>query len=228
VRKINNKLSVIFVLLSLSCRNETSSDEEMLTTLRDIHTAYNVPENKFASRQRILFYDSSLKNSSTYKDSVNAALALTAAYMETGEEKKSIYTAENILNKTHKSDTANKKKLLKQIALAWLRLGERMNCLNNPNSQSCIFPINSQGLHVDMDGSKHAIEIYETLLKYDTGDLDSRWLLNLAYMTINGYPQNVPPRLLIKGLDNDSSSLPAFTDAAPGLRLYRRNALLSE
>ena len=35
------------------------------------------------------------------------------------------------------------------LALAYLRLGEVTNCLNNHNSYSCILPLNDQALHVD-------------------------------------------------------------------------------
>ena len=38
-------------------------------------------------------------------------------------------------------------------------------------------------------------------------DLESRWLLNIAYMTTGGYPQQVPPQFLLKIQDDDSMHL---------------------
>ena len=45
-----------------------------------------------------------------------------------------------------------------------------------------------EGMHQDKTPSEKAIEIYKTLLADNPGDLESRWLLNIAYMTIGGYP----------------------------------------
>jgi hypothetical protein len=48
--------------------------------------------------------------------------------------------------------------------------------------------------------------LYQTVLKADSADLESRWLLNIAYMTVGGYPGQVPAPWLLKGLDADTTA----------------------
>jgi len=68
---------------------------------------------------------------------------------------------------------------------------------------------------MDKTGSEKAIEIYKALLAEDANDLESRWLMNIAYMTVGEYPQQVPPAYLLKISDDDSMHLiKPFTDIA--------------
>lgn len=77
-------------------------------------------------------------------------------------------------------------------ALAWLRLGEQENCLEQHNADSCILPISSEGVHRKQAGSRKAIEILEEQLQLVPRDRKGAWLLNLAYMTVGEYPDKVP------------------------------------
>jgi hypothetical protein len=42
-----------------------------------------------------------------------------------------------------------RKVALRTLALAYLRLGERINCIKDHSGQSCIFPIAGSGVHGD-------------------------------------------------------------------------------
>ena len=83
------------------------------------------------------------------------------------------------------------------LALAYLRLGEQENCLGNHDAQSCIIPIEGGGVHRLSAGSEQAADLYLQLLAYDSTDLQSRWLLNIAFMTLGEYPDGVPSDYLI-------------------------------
>lgn len=109
----------------------------------------------------------------------------------------------------------------KTLALAWLRWAERNNCLNNHGTGSCIFPITGDGVYTNPDASGKAILAFEEILRQYPNDLESKWLLNIAYMTIGRYPDAVPPSMLIPGLDKDTSRSPVkpFKDVAPFLGL---------
>ncbi|HXO75895.1 MAG TPA: FG-GAP-like repeat-containing protein [Puia sp.] len=115
----------------------------------------------------------------------------------------------------------------KLLALAYLRLGERNNCLAHHNHSSCIFPIKGEGIYTDPYLTQKSIQLYQSILRADPSDLESRWLLNLAYMTLGQYPAGVPGNLLIPGLDRDSSSikLTAFEDMAVPLRLADQRSM---
>lgn len=99
------------------------------------------------------------------------------------------------------------------LALAYLRLGEVTNCLNNHNSYSCILPLNDQALHVDESGSEKAIYIYQQI--YNKFPRDTyKWLLNLAHMTIDEYPDDVPEKYLINypNWDHERKDFPVFKE----------------
>ena len=82
------------------------------------------------------------------------------------------------------------------LAISYLRQGEVNNCQNNHNSYSCILPLKDQAFHIDVNGSKKAIEIYTQIYEKFPND-NYKWLLNLAHMTIGEHPSNVPERYRI-------------------------------
>ena len=90
-----------------------------------------------------------------------------------------------------------RQRLLKFKAICHLRLGEQQNCLLNHNADSCLFPIAGGGIHLREEGSRQAIGLFEQVLANDADDLEARWLLNIAYMTLGEYPGQVPPAWLI-------------------------------
>ena len=87
--------------------------------------------------------------------------------------------------------------ILDHLALSYLRLGEQENCIANHNTERCLLPITGEGIHTLERGSLQAISVYSELLRLAPDDLNSLWLLNLAYMTLGKYPEKVPPEWLI-------------------------------
>jgi hypothetical protein len=92
---------------------------------------------------------------------------------------------------------ATTKALHEGLAISYMRIGEQINCRDNHTTESCLFPIKGGGIHKNKMGSQKAIEIYKEILKVFPNDLQSKWLLNVAYMTLGEYPTNVPPQFLI-------------------------------
>jgi tetratricopeptide (TPR) repeat protein len=139
-----------------------------------------------------------------------------------GEEKKAIELLKDIVDATN-SNKSDKLSIESRnyLALAYLRLAEKNNCVMNHSAGSCVFPIQGNGVYVDPSASQKSIDVYQDLLKQNPDDLESQWLLNLAYMTIGEYPKEVPSQYLIQGLDIDTSSykVNAFQDMATPLKL---------
>lgn len=102
-----------------------------------------------------------------------------------------------------------------QLGIAWLRLGEQENCLENHTTDSCLLPIRKNGVHTLEEGSRRAIEHYEINLKKRPNHLGTRWLLNLAYMTLGEHPDGVPEpwRLPAEIFDGDEG-IERFEDVA--------------
>jgi len=163
------------------------------------------------------------------QDSLKIIGAKVDALMKLGEEQKAIDLLTRpgaAVNSDISSPSANSD-LRKLLALAYLRLGERNNCLAHHNHSSCIFPIQGAGIYTDPYLTQKSIELYQSILRADPLDLESRWLLNLGYMTLGQYPAGVPANLLIPGLDKDSSSIKvsAFQDMAMPLHLADQRSM---
>ena len=94
-------------------------------------------------------------------------------------------------------DSGNKS-FFDMLAIAYMRKGELENCAANHNAESCIIPIQGGGIHKLTSGSEQAIEVYKMILAKFPDDIQSRYLLNLAYMTLGKYPAEVPKQWLIE------------------------------
>lgn len=102
------------------------------------------------------------------------------------------------------------------LAIANLRKGEQENCIARHTNETCIVPIRLAGQHLKPAGSQRAIEILEEILAGTPDDAGARWLLNIAYMTIGGYPQDVPEAWRIpESAFASEAELAGFVDIAP-------------
>ncbi len=105
-----------------------------------------------------------------------------------------------------------------KLGVAYMRLGETENCcaLNTP--ESCIVPIRGGGLHTRVQGSTEAIRCFQEVMnntdENSRDHLTSRWLFNVAHMTLGGYPDKVPPDLLIpvQTFQSEAASFPRFAN----------------
>ena len=78
-----------------------------------------------------------------------------------------------------------------------MRLGENENCIECRGESSCILPISVAAIHQKPHGSRLAIERFTEYLRQFPDDLEVRWLLNLAHMTLGEHPAMVDPRYVI-------------------------------
>ena len=142
------------------------------------------------------------------------------ALLEAGRSQEAIQVFEGILARLPENQAINEttKVLHEALAISYMRLGEQTNCIENHSSESCLFPIKGQGVHVNQEGSRKAIQIYEALLKVFPEDLGNRWLLNLAYMTLGEYPSKVPAQFRIPSkVFQPEYNLPVFNNIAMNL-----------
>ncbi|HWN94216.1 MAG TPA: VCBS repeat-containing protein, partial [Methylomirabilota bacterium] len=103
-------------------------------------------------------------------------------------------------------------------AIAFFRLGEQENCLATHNADSCVFPLKPKAFHLLPRGSQGAIALFNSHLAEYPNDYTSRWLLNLAHMTLGEYPDKVNPEYLIPPKTFDSEyDMPRFPDVSDGL-----------
>ena len=219
---------LIFFLCTALCYNCTTghSENKKLNQLyRDgLKVAYD-KANPFCPQAELDYCDSILASPSTSAGTtMYFQYEKAVALVKLGEEKKAIDIFQALMQDAKVSSGPEGRlsvELRNRLALAWIRLGERNNCISNHSAGSCIFPIQGKGVYTDPYASQKGIELYQQILQQDPNDLTSRWMLNIAYMTVGEYPAKVPAEWLIPGLDTDTSSVKVlpFRDMAGSLKL---------
>jgi hypothetical protein len=123
--------------------------------------------------------------------------------------------------------------LLRVRAIAHLRKAEIENCVNRHNRDCCIFPLEGGGVHAVSSPARMAKEDFirylevPPLSEYVGGPIinnESRiaagWLLNIACMALDEYPQGVPKKYRIAPSTFASDAdIGRFVDVAPQLGL---------
>jgi len=209
-------------LFSCSQKMDTDTKKEMPVLLEKVaNEKFFIPENMYASSVRIHYFDSLLQASPAHLK--NKYLYHKAeALLYGGRTEEAIQILEDLLHQRNTSivltgmDDYEEDRIDDLLALAYLRLGEQQNCILNHTSASCIIPISPAGFHTLPEGSENAIRLYQQILEDNPRDLSSRWMLNVAYMTLGKYPQEVPKQWLIPEAAFASEyPLKKFTDVAP-------------
>jgi len=110
--------------------------------------------------------------------------------------------------------------LEKQLGIAEMRRGENENCANQHNARSCILPIRREAQHTLTSGSENAINYFRKCLEQNPADLEVKWLMNIAYMTLGKHPEAVPKEYLISpDVFASKEDVGLFEDVAPSLGL---------
>lgn len=106
-----------------------------------------------------------------------------------------------------------------------LRFGETDNCVECRGASSCILPIRGEAVHQNREGSQKAIEHFRGYLEAYPDDLEVRWLLNLAHMTLGEYPEGVDPQYLVPldRFEESESDIGEFRDIGHLVGLDRFN-----
>ena len=138
-----------------------------------------------------------LENATGFRDA--SVIANANLLLIRGQTREAIATFETLLEDAERSgaDPMTLKALRDFLAISYLRLGEQENCIAMHNADRCLFPIRDEGVHVLPDGSRKALEYLHAVMRAEPADEGSRWLLNVAYMTLGEYPHGVPSEWLI-------------------------------
>ncbi len=205
-------------ILCISCTQKKNCHEEMITILKSVRTKSATARNQFMPEAKIAYMDSLLNLPHSSPGEIAFCKYLKAnVLLEIGQEEEAIALLESIVGTINPYQA---EKVNKDLALAYLRQGERSNCIANHASASCLLPIRGLGIHQNRSGSERAIELYEEILKHDPDDLESRWLLNIAYMTLGEYPAKVPDQFILPNMEGDTTHrVNAFEDIAADLKL---------
>ncbi len=130
------------------------------------------------------------------RQQAHAALAQLSAY--TGDLEAAIREWEQAYAIAQASAPGTIPTTLESLGLSYLHLSEMRNGVYRDGGTMDIFPPLKPGLaFADKSASLKAIQYFEAYLARVPEDLEVRWALNLAYVTVGGYPAEVPARFLI-------------------------------
>ncbi len=137
----------------------------------------------------------------------NVLLELGVAEVRFGEEKAGIEhlkAAYNLLPSVRdRLQRSRVDQTIFELGVAYMRMGETQNCVVQHGAERCILPLRGEGIHALPEGSTQAIRYFTEVLESSPSGKDygyyfpSLWLLNVAYMTLDQYPDGVPARYRI-------------------------------
>jgi len=110
--------------------------------------------------------------------------------------------------------------LEERLGIAQLHQAALENSATNAQVESCLFPIAPEARYQMGAASENAIRHFLHYLEQDPSNLEVKWLLNLAYMTLGKHPAGVPKEHLIPLEPFQSrENIGRFVDVAPLLGL---------
>jgi len=106
--------------------------------------------------------------------------------------------------------------------VSYMRRGQSRNWVDQPTSESNLFPVRRGGVFVEPDDARVAVgylrQVLELTEPLEPDHLRARWLLNIAYMMQGRYPEGVPPTYLLPPeLFESDEPFPRFENIAPRL-----------
>jgi tetratricopeptide (TPR) repeat protein len=109
------------------------------------------------------------------------------------------------------------------LGVAYFHKSEMENGEYTNPGDKCIFPPQpgiAYSKFVKKEDSEKAIEYFLQYLKQKPDDLEVKWMINLAYMSLGEYPQGVPQKyLLAPSIFESKKSIGRFVDVAPQVGL---------
>ena len=232
MRRVRTALAASLLFVAAGCGETAAppatvkgSTQRMVDTLAAIYVrAIARPdENPFLNRERAAAIELELKGQSG-PQAMDARFRLAEERLKSGRTQDAIVGLESLIRDagiSWDSIAPHQKPFFDMLAVAYMRLGEQQNCLDNAAANICILPLKGAARHIKQDGARGAIERYTKLLRQYPDDRGSQWLLNLAYLQVGHYPDSVPPKYLIRNLAPavQNSGFPEYANIAGNVGL---------
>jgi hypothetical protein len=222
--KHGNEVELIPSKLGDLSTKQPASTQKMIALINQIWSKSNPIDNFYLNHEAVDFVRVMLTRPGATPDLRQIEL-LHQYMLQAGETEAALQDLERIEQGMTRGGTMPlplpmDKRFTRFKAIGYLRLGEQENCLHNHNGDSCLFPIRGGGVHTMPRGSRRAVENFTRMLQQDPADLQARWLLNIAYMTLGEYPDAVPAawRIDPKVFESDYD-IKRFPDVAGALGL---------
>lgn len=102
------------------------------------------------------------------------------------------------------------------LGIAYLHRSEVRNDVYRKPGDRCLRPMLKSNRFQHAEDSRKAVEYFLKYLERKPNELEVKWLLNFAYMTLGEYPEGVPKKHLLPPSAFESTEVvPLFHDVAP-------------
>lgn len=179
---------------------QSPSTRKMFERLERITQEGDPLKNQFRNAERAAILEEKLARVTDKREMLHLLTDTSVELLQAGRTKDALQMMARLENFVFENKLAAEENLFTLAywdAIAYLRLGEQENCQINHSAESCLLPIQGSAIHQLPAGSQQAMNILSESLKHKPDDLSSRWLLNIAAMTLGKYPVSVPPAWLI-------------------------------
>ncbi len=203
---------------------------EMGARLRAIFNAYDWKSDPNKPFQRTAYLEIVLTKPLTLSQEVTVRMELANEQLRAGRSKEAVATMQRLVRDIapHLDEVPKRTQFAihRLLALCYLRQGEQENCIGDHNALSCNFPLRGKGIQSNKGAAENAIREYTTALELNPASDICRWLLNIAYMQVGRYPQDVPKKWLAPpSLFKSEYDVGYFPDVAAlaGLNAFERS-----
>jgi len=178
-----------------------TSAERMGQRLRQIFETNDWKADPSKQAERARYYEQLLKQPLKIGDRTTVSLELANEQLRIGQSEASIATLESLQKQLAEANTVLPAKideqLHRELAIAYLRLGEQQNCLSMPMATACLYPLDKAAVHMLKQGAEGAVREYTWLLHHNPDSYLYRWLLNIAYQQLGRSLRDVPSEWLV-------------------------------
>lgn len=229
--------SILFALpfFMFSCQSQTQEtkvsdgdmdprfegNRRMAVVLDSLASVASIHTNYYLSSKRAEFMLLNKPEFKNAKDHITWTTRYALELLNSGNSYEAVSVLEAMLsnyegNVVQKVANPAFKVPFQALAVSYLRMGENENCVANHNAESCIVPLKGGAIHTKKKGSQQAMALYRMLLDVYPNDLQSKWLLNIAAMTLGDYPGSLPEALRIdfSAADTKVEGFQAFKNVA--------------
>ena len=102
------------------------------------------------------------------------------------------------------------------LGIAYLHKSEMENDIFRAPGDRCLLPVRADSAYTKTGDSEKAVQYFMRYLAQRPNELEVKWLLNVTYMTLGGYPEKVPQEYLIPpSVFTSAEDVGRFLDVAP-------------
>jgi hypothetical protein len=204
---------------SMSEETATDASAEMKQELKRIAEDTSNINLWHLNKIRAQAMDHQLQNISDPSQKLSLLFKVSIEWLNAGDYEKSLERLNEIFSLLQQQNLRLPPeadyKMKELLGVVNLRKAEIENCLNNHNAFSCIMPIQKAGQHQLRSGSENALKIFRELLQTEKPTAQTKWLYNLAHMTLGSYPSGVENEFVIDPTLFDSDvNFPRFGEVA--------------